>query len=1405
MQRSGQKRPNTPSVSKCQTDASHWAQEVREVVVRAKVDGTVNFAVRGGSDHGEFAFVVEAEEGSGLFDGDLLLEVQGEKVAGYTQRDVEAWLSHCCRNGNPVTLKSVRGGAVPKDLRVFLNTRFQRGSVDHDLQNTIRDNLYLRTVPVTTRPPREGEVNGVDYTFLSLEEFAKLERSGSLLESGIYEGNHYGTPKPSKELQNGSAPSNSVNLNAAGIFPGAHPSSEGKRRRNRSNVEAMAAKSTEPESEPDPTHPDSQHYKHNNHNNNQSVQHSEFNESKMNGSGSYPDAPPSYNDGPNHGNHTSGDDIGPLPPNWEKAYTERGEVYFIDHNSGTSHWLDPRLSKFQKKSLEECTENELPYGWEKIHDPHYGTYYIDHVNRRTQYENPVIQAKRAANDAGTPESLIQELGSDGQYPVPRDGQYPVPRDGQYPIPRDGQYPIPRDGQYSVPPPPHSAQSNLPLGPPHSASHGSIHVQTNPNGSNAGSVPSTPSKRQNNCSSRAFFTRNPLELEGERIQTTLIKSARGLGFTIVGGDDLEEEFLQIKSVVPNGSAWLDGKLQTGDVLVYVNDTCVLGFTHHDMVSMFQSIAPGETVSLEVCRGYPLPFDPNDPNTEVVTTVAVNAPDPLNPGGGQYMYHNGDMKSDRGYHFMENDDLTGSSVKSMPELCDRIDQGPAIPRPNSTDTLLDPPVPAKPEFLTISIVKGAMGFGFTIADSAYGQKVKKILDRQRCKTLQEGDILVEINNVNVRTMCHGDVVQVLKDCPRNVDATITVQRGSSSNKNKVRKKEDLLLSGGRKAYRSKTPTADLYSTQPKEVVPTRPKTPLVDTRTRSKTPTNVGSWMHNDHSLKADSDIDKNTDILQSPSIASQYDGFPATAFPYPHPHSYDLSQRLANTSLRSPDEYSRSHSPGNELDVSGQHQSHYPPSNQLYFNGYGSYEHGYGYGYDAQTVSGYAPHPNLDYYPKGKESTSFEHEQPLSSLVSRYPRDPRWIGLGPARVYPAEPGFDWVETLVTLQRQETGFGFRIVGGTEEGSQVSIGHIVPGGAADLDGRLCTGDEMMSVDGQSVINTSHHHVVQLMARAAAAGRVTLGIRRRIPSHDVQSFSSRHDGGYPYDVTVTRRENEGFGFVIISSVNKVGSTIGRIIEGSPAERCNQLHVGDRILAVNHMNITSLHHGDIVNLIKDSGYSVTLTIGAPLDDASSTASVSHREEGAEDEQYHAVELNRGTRGFGFSIRGGREFQNMPLFVLQIAENGPASLDNRLKVGDQIIEINGINTKNMTHAEAIEIIRNGGPSVRLLIKRGGRVPPPPTLGGCHDAYSEEMVGSLMETTCSQLTTPHSNSVNDSIANSIDDHTLQSRNSQCSDQMPESLTDPLSDPLTAPLAIPVLNEANGQVHDPMLDIMPSQFC
>ena len=36
----------------------------------------------------------------------------------------------------------------------------------------------------------------------------------------------------------------------------------------------------------------------------------------------------------------------PFPPGWEKAQTAAGEVYFIDHNSQTTSWDDPRLRNY---------------------------------------------------------------------------------------------------------------------------------------------------------------------------------------------------------------------------------------------------------------------------------------------------------------------------------------------------------------------------------------------------------------------------------------------------------------------------------------------------------------------------------------------------------------------------------------------------------------------------------------------------------------------------------------------------------------------------------------------------------------------------------------------------------------------------------------------------------------------------------------------------------------------------------------------------------------------------------------------------------------------------------------------------------------------------------------------------
>ncbi|CDQ75120.1 unnamed protein product [Oncorhynchus mykiss] len=206
-------------------------------------------------------------------------------------------------------------------------------------------------------------------------------------------------------------------------------------------------------------------------------------------------------------------------------------------------------------------------------------------------------------------------------------------------------------------------------------------------------------------------------------------------------------------------------------------------------------------------------------------------------------------------------------------------------------------------------------------------------------------------------------------------------------------------------------------------------------------------------------------------------------------------------------------------------------------------------------------------------------------------------------------------------------------------IVIGAIIENTPAERDGRLRPGDELISVDKMVVAGKPHRYVIDLMHAAAHNGQVSLKVRRRVhffsevlgvngrspgyvstqhnsPLSDVASAScpvtpgnvpppcttSPLEGTVPLhtsDVIIHRKENEGFGFVIISSLNRPENTavitvphkIGRIIEGSPADRFGCLKVGDRILAVNGQSIISMPHADIVKLIKDAGLIVTLHI----------------------------------------------------------------------------------------------------------------------------------------------------------------------------------------------------------------------
>ncbi|XP_071188504.1 membrane-associated guanylate kinase, WW and PDZ domain-containing protein 2-like isoform X7 [Salvelinus alpinus] len=1309
-------------MSKSLKKKNHWTNKVYESVLCRNKEGELGFELKGGAENGQFPYLGEVRQGkvacqSGrLSQDELLLEVNETPVAGLTIRDVHAVVRH---SKDPVRLKCVKqGGVIDKDLRHYLNLRFQKASVDHELQQIIRDNLYLRTIPCTTRQPKEGEVPGVDYNFVTVDRFMELEKSGALLESGTYEENYYGTPKPPCE------PSPLLLNVTDQLLPGARPSSKGKRKRNKSvsNMEKAGIEPPEDEEEERPVV---------NGNGNgitpESSEHEDKSTDVSSGDVLPQTCPPTET--PTFSSTTPNNEVpqeeggelakslpkpdeneselGPLPENWEMAYTEKGEVYFIDHNTKTTSWLDPRLAK-KAKPPEECKEDELPYGWEKIDDPIYGSYYVDHINRRTQFENPVLEAKRRVQQ----HQQMQEQGL----------------------------------------------SSLPLP--------TIYRE------------------------KPLFTRDATQLKGSFLSTALQKSNMGFGFTIIGGDE-PDEFLQVKSVIPDGPAAQDRKMDTGDVIVYINDVCVLGTTHADVVKLFQSVPIGQSVTLVLCRGYQLPYDPEDPGASAGTTTTLLSP--LGLMEQRPLLVNGRSNYDS---YMDYISRTARFVQEHGDQhlnAHHHHQPPPPPHPGDTHldgSSLTPGGPhgedsvsmassgaTQAELLTLTMVKGAEGFGFTIADSPTGQRVKQVLEPQGCPGLCEGDLIVDINQQGVQGLSHTQVVELLKECAVGAETSLVIQRG-----------------GGGHYSPWKTP---------KQV---------------------LEQW-----------------DAAQGQGGGQ---GSPQTSLSAPVvPHNAPfLTRHLHRASV-----------PDSALPE----------------------------GFDLSRPDPY------DLYEK-------------SRAIYESSRQP---GLPRTTFSVDHSGAEYQEVEVHLRRQKSGFGFRILGGDEAGQPVSpdtrekilIGAIIEKSPADRDGRLRPGDELIFVDGIPVAGKPHRYVIDLMHGAARNGQVNLTIRRRLqgpgepcpengrspgsvstqhssprsdftnvtypgnnaaPPTDAMGTGSTTDGEPtssvqqpPSDVIIHRKESEGFGFVIISSLNRpetasaisVPHKIGRIIDGSPADRCGKLKVGDRILAVNSQSIINMPHADIVKLIKDAGLSVTLRI-IPQEELSPSAPSSEKQSPAvtqqhspqaqpspavgqpspavtqpspavsqpsslthqspitqtpapppqiythdsrsevkarqdvkpdirqppftdyrqppldyrhppvadyrqpptldyrhpplmdyrqlstdprhfpmpvphdyrqiqpqmpqvyQDFDFFTVELEKSVKGFGFSIRGGREYK-MDLFVLRLAEDGPAIRNGRMRVGDQIIEINGDTTRDMTHARAIELIKSGGRRVRLLLKRGtGQVP-----------------------------------------------------------------------------------------------------
>uniref|UniRef100_A0A8D3EC43 Membrane-associated guanylate kinase, WW and PDZ domain-containing protein 1 n=1 Tax=Scophthalmus maximus TaxID=52904 RepID=A0A8D3EC43_SCOMX len=1235
---------------------NHWTNKVHESVLgRAEEPGPgpgPGPELKGGAENGQFPVVGELPAGrapclSGrLVQDELLLEVNDTPVAGLTTRDVHAVVRH---SKEPVRLKCVKqGGVIDKDLRRYLNLRFQKGSVDHELQQIIRDNLYLRTVPCTTRQPKEGEVPGVDYNFVTVDRFMELEKSGALLESGTYEDNFYGTPKPPAE------PS-ALLLNVTDqLLPGARPSSEGKRKRNKS-VSNMEKASIEPPEEEEEERPVV-----NGNGIAVTPESSEHEDKSTDASGDIaPQSSPAEasTEGPTDDGQSpkiivpkpdENDELGPLPDNWEMAYTEKGEVYFIDHNTKTTSWLDPRLAK-KAKPPEECKEDELPYGWEKIDDPIYGSYYVDHINRRTQFENPVLEAKRRVQQQ-------QQMQSQGL-------------------------------------------SSLPLP--------SIYRE------------------------KPLFTRDPTQLKGSFLSTALQKSNMGFGFTIIGGDE-PDEFLQVKSVIPDGPAAADGKMATGDVIVYINDVCVLGTTHADVVKLFQSVPIGQSVTLVLCRGYPLPYDPEEAgnaNNNTATTTTIISP--LGIMEQRPIMVNGRTGYDNYLDYLSR---TARSVTDPGQ--EQVNAQQQLLPPHPGDTHLDGSLPpttgttppdsvsmassgaTQGELLSMTMVKGADGFGFTIADSATGQRVKQVLEPQGCPGLSEGDLIVEINKQPVQGFTHTQVVELLKECAVGAETSLVVQRGHYSPwktpKQVMEQWESQQGQGGpaqtglsapviphsapyptHHLHRASAPDSaaealalakpepyDLYE-KSRAIYESSTKNDIEVHLRRQKSgfgfrvlggdeagqPILIGAIIE-----KSPADLDGR---LRPGDELLFVDGIPVVG--KPHRYVIDLMHGAArngqvNLVIRRRLQAGEScpengRSPGS---VSTQHSS--PRSDFTYGN---------------STSTTPAPNPCLA-SAATSDGTSTPNTQPSDVVINRKESE----------------GF---VIISSLNRPEAAAANTV--------PHKIGRIIEGSPADRCGKLKVGDRILAVNSQSIVNMPHADIVKLIKDAGLS--VTLRI---IPQEEISNPPSAPSSEKQSPMAQQHSPKTQPGVAppqpspVAAEANPPVSQPSPMRHQSPVTQLYRSEVKARQDVkpdIRQPPFTDYRQPPVDYRhppVADYRQPPTLDYRHPplLDyrqlapDARQFTIPEYRM--PPDFDFFTVELEKSVKGFGFSIRGGREYK-MDLFVLRLAEEGPAIRNGRMRVGDQIIEINGESTRDMTHSRAIELIKSGGRRVRLLLKRGtGQVP-----------------------------------------------------------------------------------------------------
>ncbi|KAM6210018.1 protein scribble homolog isoform 1-T1 [Sarcoramphus papa] len=370
-----------------------------------------------------------------------------------------------------------------------------------------------------------------------------------------------------------------------------------------------------------------------------------------------------------------------------------------------------------------------------------------------------------------------------------------------------------------------------------------------------------------------------------------------------------------------------------------------------------------------------------------------------------------------------------------------------------------------------------------------------------------------------------------------------------------------------------------------------------------------------------------------------------------------------------------------------------------------------------------------------------------------------------------------ELTLTIVRQTGGLGISIAGGKgstpykgdDEG--IFISRVSEEGPAARAG-VRVGDKLLEVNGVSLHCAEHHVAVEALRGSGSSVSMTVLRERMVepenaitvtplrPEDDYSPrerrgglrFPERPEGAPPTErySTCLMRNEKGLGFSIAggkgSTPYRAGDTgifISRIAEGGAAHRDGILHVGDRVISINGVDMTEARHDQAVALLTASSPTIVLLVeregaeqlsegdspgvprvrmhspppppshGESPPEETPLLQRNHLSKGLED-QYPIEEIHLVKAGgpLGLSIVGGSDHSSHPfgihepgVFISKVIPRGLASRSG-LRVGDRILEVNSIDLRHATHQEAVNALLSNTQELTMLVRRD---PPPPGM------------------------------------------------------------------------------------------------